>query len=60
MFICDDCRLKDYKNCSGLVLSYGPCEVCKKYAICADIHHTQLQRKSVRVDIKGNPIRDKA
>lgn len=47
MFICEEC-LKKYKNW-GILMSYGPCEICKKITGCYDIPSKYLELKEEEI-----------
>lgn len=41
MFICRDCLGAHFD--AHFSYSFGPCEDCKKSAMCADCHHSDVQ-----------------
>ncbi len=47
MFICDECREKNYTNERPLSGSRGPCEICGKVTLCGS-HQAILSKKMMK------------
>jgi hypothetical protein len=45
MFLCDECREKDFTNGPSFVGSRGPCEGCGRVRSCSDIQSAELRPK---------------
>jgi len=55
MFICPECLEKHYEPDPYSFMrlkSRGPCEICNLYAVCYEIHHSQLKQKEIKKQSK--------